>query len=163
MERRQPRLADAARPRRLTVDDVHVHFLWIVGHPRHVEVGVVGLLHGTVLVGDAAIKRVRHAHDGRALDLRADTFWVDAEAAIDCGVDFRHPDRAVFVDLHPHDGRNRCLPSEMRGDAEPFAVGQFLTPTGFFGRHVDRRFQPCRIDGELGVGIAVVPEVFREP
>ena len=78
---------------------------------------------------DLAVFGERQPHHGRALDLRADALGVDAEAAVDRGIDARHRDVALVVDRDLDDGRDVADEAAMRGDAEPLTLRQLACPS----------------------------------
>src|ERR1044072_1652035 len=69
-------------------------------------------------------------HDGRALDLRPPPLGIDAEAAVDRGVDARHRDVALGVHLDLDHGRDVADERAMRRDAEGPALRQVPGPDG---------------------------------
>src|SRR6516162_11955255 len=86
--------------------DVYVGHERSLVDPNQREIIEIALLDLAVLEGDLPIFGKAQAHDRRALDLRANAFWVDVGPAIDRGI---HPgDRqlALVVDRYFDDGRD---------------------------------------------------------
>src|SRR6185369_1405523 len=97
-----------------------------------------------------------------ALDLRAHPLRVDAEAAVDRGVDARHRDVALAVDLHLDHSRDVGDERAVRRDAEAAALRQLPAPAAALGRKLGNLAQPAGVDLERAVRLAVVPPGGRD-
>src|SRR3546814_4812830 len=75
----------------------------------------------------------------------------------------RHLHPPLFIDLHMHHRGDVADEAAVRGDAEALACGQAPAPAGLVGGQLDDVAQPAGVDGEVLVGLAVVPERLRQP